>query len=535
MSDKNNGDAEKRNGNDATGDDFVITALAAKTRADYDDAEKNAIGSMPIKKQLTMSRSIKMIKKETKVLMTRKKRYLIVAVVSMVAAGAAALISWKITNDAGEQALVQLAKSYMKDNVSNFRQQMDHQVQQIKHFHMHYHEFREMAQLDVSGATSGDSFFMMQKFLASWLYHYARGEACCVGAHSFRYSTYNEDQTYLNYGNAFANGGGVLLQPRDDDPGKVSIRLIGYSERQGDLLNNITGKSIKEEDRKNTSIFTPGWENPRMFPDTFFHVGNNHADTWIPCSALKEGEFTFLPVKGASNLDGVKPGIDLKACSGLYVSDPSDASGVTRKAIGILNGGFYLEWMARWLSELTIVTEKNAFVMAIELPSGYLVSSSNPLLEVTTLDSAGKITPVKTTEHSDELFVKPIAEAILSRACFGDWSLCPATGNINIEAKIDGGNQYFIEAGIYENAGIRWMVCVALSKSEMIDDVLKTRRGVVILALGLAAVVKVCATIVTKGYLHFSNKMWPLDDSPSNGEKGGIFEGVGESILEFAV
>ena len=376
---------------------------------------------------------------------------------------------------------------------------------------------------------------MMQKFLASWLYHYARGEACCVGAHSFRYSTYNEDQTYLNYGNAFANGGGVLLQPRDDDPGKVSIRLIGYSERQGDLLNNITGKSIKEEDRKNTSIFTPGWENPRMFPDTFFHVGNNHADTWIPCSALKEGEFTFLPVKGASNLDGVKPGIDLKACSGLYVSDPSDASGVTRKAIGILNGGFYLEWMARWLSELTIVTEKNAFVMAIELPSGYLVSSSNPLLEVTTLDSAGKITPVKTTEHSDELFVKPIAEAILSRACFGDWSLCPATGNINIEAKIDGGNQYFIEAGIYENAGIRWMVCVALSKSEMIDDVLKTRRGVVILALGLAAVVKVCATIVTKGYLHFSNKMWPLDDSPSNGEKGGIFEGVGESILEFAV
>eukprot|EP00959_Pyramimonas_sp_CCMP1952_P069222 1444693-Pyramimonas_sp.AAC.1 len=55
-------------------------------------------------------------------------------------------------------------------------------------------------------------------------------------------SSYNPDQSYPNYGNPHANGGGVLLQPRDDKPGLVSLRLIGYSNEEGSIVNNITAK-----------------------------------------------------------------------------------------------------------------------------------------------------------------------------------------------------------------------------------------------------------------------------------------------------
>eukprot|EP00976_Prorocentrum_cordatum_P061402 1176286-Prorocentrum_minimum.AAC.1 len=202
----------------------------------------------------------------------------------------------------------------------------------------------------------------------------------------------------------------------------------------------IYAKVIPEEQRWNRSAYTPGWENAPIFPDRFFHVGNNHPGTWDPCSALKDKEFTFLPVKAASNLDGAKPGIDLKACSGLYVTEPD---GVTRTPVGILNGGFYLQWMARWLSELTIVVEKNAFVMAIEIPTGvtaalqrHLVAASDVTLNVSVADAEGVIQPVVTTEHPDTTWVRPIAVAIKSKACGGDWHKCPKLDNIEVNNEI---------------------------------------------------------------------------------------------------
>lgn len=464
-----------------------------------------------------------------------RKRFLFVAWLGFIGALGATLVSWKITNDAGERAVIGLGKTYQKDAIVNFRQSMDHQVASIRHFHNHVHEFREMAGLDVTGTSSGDNFFLLQKFLASWLYHYARGEACCVGQHTFRHSSYNAAQwgtasDSTNYGNPYANGGGVLLQPRDGEPGLVNFRLIGYSNRQGSSVNNITAKVIPEEQRWDATKYTPGWQNDPIFPDKFFHVGDNHAGTWVPCSKLKDKEFTFLPVKAASNLDGAKPGIDLKACSGLYVTEPD---GVTRTPIGILNGGFYLQWMARWLSELTIVTEKKAFVMAIEIPTGHLVAASDTKIDVTVNDEAGKPQPAVATAHSDAAWVNPVASAVLSEACGGNWETCPADDNV--ETKLNG-ETYFLQVGRYENSGIKWMVVVAMSKNEMLGEILNTRREIVIFALVAATAIKILFTLVGKAWLFVSYRIWPVDAADvAGGIAGDVKEfGLGEFVTSAA-
>eukprot|EP00976_Prorocentrum_cordatum_P037256 757470-Prorocentrum_minimum.AAC.2 len=57
-----------------------------------------------------------------------RKRFVFVAFVGFIAAIAATLVSWKITNDAGENALIDLGKTYQKDAIVNFRQSMDQQT-----------------------------------------------------------------------------------------------------------------------------------------------------------------------------------------------------------------------------------------------------------------------------------------------------------------------------------------------------------------------------------------------------------------------
>jgi len=80
------------------------------------------------------------------------------------------------------------------------------------------------------------------------------------------------------------------------------------------------------------------------------------------------------------------------------------------------------------------------------------------------------------------------------------------------------------------------MVVVAMSKNEMLGEILNTRREIVILALVAATAIKILFTLVSKAWLFVSDRIWPVDAADVAGGIAGDVKqfGLGEFVSSAA-